>query len=601
MGRFDNSKFDAIIFSQGTTEQAEKQLTIFNDEIWDTAIGWAMQRFSGICVEDAEDCLQWCLNKVWNWREKLLNPRSTRGFLFKIYRWRILQLINRKKGYVSTIEAYLDEESYYSNSLEYKDFTRAALRFIGVTQPIYAKILHLYYIEEKEGEEIAEIVGLTKNTVFQIKKKCIERLREWYRDGENEGPTVSPTGLWEKIAHALKTEKVAVPRPTSVGRTKMRPFQDARAFARSLGLKSMKEWEEFCYGPDRPKDVPVSPMTSYPYHYKGAMDWLGIEPISWDDCVKIMQEKVVPLGITTGVQYVERHDELIEKGIIPFNMPVSIANVYKGKGFMSWPELMCQTRGIHRREEEILPYKLAKKWVQKHLVPLGIDTVTKYLANAPNLPLFMPRDPTAFYGKQFKSVSDFFGVKRGAMGNKNIWPYEKARNWVVKNLTNTKFEINTSNRWYKYLCDEYKGAPKLPDGIPRSPHQYYVRNGAQWVDWNHWFGSSAEEERKKLEAEELELAQAIAFLREDGFSWTQISEEMDIGPVRAQRLIQLLPNWEQYMERNQERNFTPDDVEQIKFLYYKQNLSRKKIAEIYGVSVGSVQQVVEGKSYKWAV
>lgn len=62
-----------------------------------------------------------------------------------------------------------------------------------------------------------------------------------------------------------------------------RPFEDARRYARSLGLRSQKEWKLFCRGllPDigvPPEDIPTSPDFVYKDKgWQGYRDWLGTE------------------------------------------------------------------------------------------------------------------------------------------------------------------------------------------------------------------------------------------------------------------------------------------------------------------------------------
>ena len=42
-----------------------------------------------------------------------------------------------------------------------------------------------------------------------------------------------------------------------------RPFAEAREFVRSLGLKGIKEWKEYCNSGNKPDDIPANPWTTY--------------------------------------------------------------------------------------------------------------------------------------------------------------------------------------------------------------------------------------------------------------------------------------------------------------------------------------------------
>ena len=57
-----------------------------------------------------------------------------------------------------------------------------------------------------------------------------------------------------------------------------RPFEDARAFVRDLGLKSQAEWRDYCKSGKRPADIPTNPNQVYANDgWSGLDDWLGNE------------------------------------------------------------------------------------------------------------------------------------------------------------------------------------------------------------------------------------------------------------------------------------------------------------------------------------
>ena len=56
-----------------------------------------------------------------------------------------------------------------------------------------------------------------------------------------------------------------------VGRTNWRPFEEARAYVRSLGLTSTNEWAALARAEDRPPDIPFSPEVVY--RDKGWVNW----------------------------------------------------------------------------------------------------------------------------------------------------------------------------------------------------------------------------------------------------------------------------------------------------------------------------------------
>jgi hypothetical protein len=59
------------------------------------------------------------------------------------------------------------------------------------------------------------------------------------------------------------------------GRYPWRSFQEARAYVRTLGLKSSTEWNKYSKSGERPHDIPSNPHTVYRDDWNGWNDWLG--------------------------------------------------------------------------------------------------------------------------------------------------------------------------------------------------------------------------------------------------------------------------------------------------------------------------------------
>jgi integrase-like protein len=55
-----------------------------------------------------------------------------------------------------------------------------------------------------------------------------------------------------------------------------RPFKEARDFARGVGPKTQREWQEWAKSDKRPPDIPSNPRQVYSEEWRGWGDWLGI-------------------------------------------------------------------------------------------------------------------------------------------------------------------------------------------------------------------------------------------------------------------------------------------------------------------------------------
>jgi hypothetical protein len=54
-----------------------------------------------------------------------------------------------------------------------------------------------------------------------------------------------------------------------------RSFEDARAFARSLKLKTFNDWRAYCRSGKKPDDIPTTPTRTYAGAWAGWPDWVG--------------------------------------------------------------------------------------------------------------------------------------------------------------------------------------------------------------------------------------------------------------------------------------------------------------------------------------
>ncbi len=55
------------------------------------------------------------------------------------------------------------------------------------------------------------------------------------------------------------------------------PFEEARAYARTLNFRSSVDWAEFPVPGGRPHNIPSDPRGVYTNEWKGWADWLGYE------------------------------------------------------------------------------------------------------------------------------------------------------------------------------------------------------------------------------------------------------------------------------------------------------------------------------------
>lgn len=263
------------------------------------------------------------------------------------------------------------------------------------------------------------------------------------------------------------------------------------------GINSGKKWRNIIK--TLPTNIPARPDM----FYEEFIDWAtfyGIETSKYDsskvfgkklgyeDAKKYVQEHLVARGITSLLKY-QAHLHLI-----PDFLPRQPSNHYN-KEFNSNDFFGNDNYG-RSNGKEYRSYNEAKKWVQKNVVKpykitdckLWEQYVRGKIEGAPYLPKDIPHAPANAYKrrKKWKGWGDWFGTGVVASYNRKFWKYEKARDWVHKNIV--AIGINSSNIWnYEYTKGKIANAPALPKQIPNYPPSVYKGKG--WNGWGEFFGT----------------------------------------------------------------------------------------------------------------
>ena len=208
---------------------------------------------------------------------------------------------------------------------------------------------------------------------------------------------------------------------------KWRPFEDARQFARSLGLTKQQDWQKYYKGeldgyPSMPKDIPTSPDIMYD-EYQGIADWLGYEK-------KVNKPK-------KGAK--------LEETWMPFDEAKEFARNLNLNSSLEWKDYCDGKR-------DDLPIR----------------------------PINIPKAP----GKTYKSYgvkftwADFLGTTKKRV--QNVLAFEEARNFI------RKLRLKNTYEWEDYKKGKLTHLEPIPDNIPKSPNTVYKNIG--WIGMHDWLG-----------------------------------------------------------------------------------------------------------------
>jgi len=205
-----------------------------------------------------------------------------------------------------------------------------------------------------------------------------------------------------------------------------RPFNEAREYARHLGLKSKADWHRFTRDsdpsrPSLPLDIPRVPNIAYQdFGWEGFPDWLGYGPAS--------------------AGYTQAQD-------------------------LRWP------------------FEKAREFVRS----LGLSNQTEWkdysagrMSNKPPRPVAVPSMPERHYRDQgWSGYSDWLGTGRGAP-KRIARTFEDAREFA-RNL-----KLSSSKEWSHYCQGKIAGLPLLPADMAARPDRTYRHQG--WAGWGDWLG-----------------------------------------------------------------------------------------------------------------
>lgn len=276
---------------------------------------------------------------------------------------------------------------------------------------------------------------------------------------------------------------------------KFRPFDEARDFARSLGLSGQAEWFAFCQGklPEKgtlPSDIPSYPSETYAAKgWAGIGDWLGTGNIAfflrkYRDFEKA-RNFARNLGLKGAVEWREFcKDKMPEKGTLPADIPASPGSTYAEKGWSGWGDwLGTGNTAPHLRNYR--PYEKARQFV-RDLELKSADEWRKYckgqLPDRGSLPIDIPTAPNQVYEKKgWKSWGDWLGTGTLAFKSRNFRSFKNARAFA------RGLELKSGAEWIKYCKGGLPDKGSLPEDIPMAPQGIYAKKG--WSGMGDWLGT----------------------------------------------------------------------------------------------------------------
>ena len=191
-------------------------------------------------------------------------------------------------------------------------------------------------------------------------------------------------------------------------------FKQAREFARSLKLKSRREWGAFCRSGRKPENVPAQPNSRYK-EWAGYGDWLGTGNISLHERSCNFRTFRAARAFARALR-LRSHTEWIEycrSGKKPGDIPQQPSQAYKTqwKGYGDF----LGNGNLSKRNREFLPFNQARQFVRG----LRFKSVNEWQAYAisKERPQNIPIAPQNVYKREWSGYADWIGT----LGFGNVW------------------------------------------------------------------------------------------------------------------------------------------------------------------------------------
>jgi len=268
-----------------------------------------------------------------------------------------------------------------------------------------------------------------------------------------------------------------------------RGFGEARAFVRSLELRTADEWKRFCKGQIKrkgslPADIPRTPDTVYTESgWAGMGDWLGtgrryglLRPYR---PFKDARSFARALKLTSQAQWSAfcKHG----KGSVrrPPDVPSNPDKAYKDSGWSGFGDWLG-SGNIAPKFKKYRPFAQARRFA----CSLGIRSRSEWIAytqartnHQPKLPKDIPANPAGTYRTNgWQGYGDWLGTGSIAPQRRIFVTFKEARNLA------RKLGLKNREQWKIFARSK-----KRPSRVPAAPHEVYQGHG--WRGYGDWLGT----------------------------------------------------------------------------------------------------------------
>jgi len=274
---------------------------------------------------------------------------------------------------------------------------------------------------------------------------------------------------WAGFGDWMGTERIAT------HLREYRPFLKARAFARRLGLKNLKEWQAFSKSDRRPPDIPGIPSKTYQGRgWVSYGEWLGSGKVAsmFVQCRPFSEarEFVRSLKLKNDGEW----RAFSKSDRRPPDIPGNPGKTYRDKGWAGLGDLLG-TGTIGPRLKKYRSFTKARAFARG--LKMKNTEEWRAFSKGGRLPHDMPASPHQTYRDQgWEGFGDWLGTGTISNSSKRFRAFTKARAFV------RSLGLRNQKEWQAYNKSGLR-----PSDIPSNPNATYRSQG--WAGYGDWLGT----------------------------------------------------------------------------------------------------------------
>ena len=311
--------------------------------------------------------------------------------------------------------------------------------------------------------------------------KCQTEWKDWAKTGarpanmpSNPDATYKHDG-WQGYGHWLGTGNVADKNKQFL------PFKKALVYARTLKLKSKKEWTDWAKTGVRPANMPSNPHATYKHDgWQGFGHWHGTGNLVGGKLAFLPFKKALEYARTLKLENKKDWKDWAKTAVRPANMPSNPDATYKHDGWQGYGHWLGTGNVSGGNGQQFLAFDKALLYAQS--LKLENEKDWSVWCKSGARPVNIPTAPQRTYKHDgWQGYRHWLGTTNVRGSNINIngqafLPFKNA-------LVYARFLKLKHVKEWKDWCK----SGSCPVNVPADPCKFYKHAG--WQGYGHWLGT----------------------------------------------------------------------------------------------------------------